>query len=214
MEIIRFPGEHRHARASAGSRAANRAKSSAVTPCDRATSVEITADHHSAGMLSLLNHLITAQFPAPTSAAMPSREGQRSMISLNEAKSDMTENMGQAVPKIKAMVSHDYSSEPGHLVPNMQDDEKIAETVWREQFRQRVRAAQGSRTQQDMADLLGISRDSYAKYVGGRGSVMPVRLLPKFAKICGVDLLDLIEGSKAVKQPATRSFAKPKRKAG
>jgi hypothetical protein len=31
---------------------------------------------------------------------------------------------------------------------------------------------------------------------------MPVRLLPKFAKICGVDLVELIEGPKKAKPQA------------
>lgn len=49
-----------------------------------------------------------------------------------------------------------------------------------------------------MADLLGFKGDHatnrYGKYEGGRSSMMPVRLLPKFAKICGVTLEWLIAG--------------------
>lgn len=78
------------------------------------------------------------------------------------------------------------------------DTEIIAETEWREGFRERLRHAQGGRTQETMAKLLGISRDAYAKYVGGRKSVMPVRLLPKFCAICDVSLDWLIEGDTKV----------------
>lgn len=210
-KIIRFPG---HARPSAGSRAASRASKSAVIPADRALSVAKSADHHSDGILSRFSHLRTAQAPAPTSAAKVSRESQRSMMERNESKSDMTESMGHSVPKIKAVLSHDINLCPGHSVLMLDDIEKIAETEWREAFRERVRKAQGGRTQSDMAKLLGISRDSYAKYVGGRGSVMPVRLLPQFCRICDVDIDWLIEGAepqKSIKQAKTA--AKPARMA-
>lgn len=74
------------------------------------------------------------------------------------------------------------------------DLEKIAESEWREGFRARIRHAQGGRTQETMAKLLGITREAYSKYVGGRKSVMPPRLLPKFCAICDVTLDWLIEG--------------------
>src|SRR5882757_2781253 len=93
-EIIKFPRRRRHARASAGSRAAKAVSSSAVTPFSDAFVVANTADHHSEGMLSRFSHLRTAQGPAPTSEAMASRESQRSMIERNEVKSDMSESMG------------------------------------------------------------------------------------------------------------------------
>lgn len=98
----------------------------------------------------------------------------------------------------------------------MQNDaEKLAETAWREAFRERVRKAQGNRTQIAMAKLLGISRDSYAKYVGGRGSVMPVRLLPQFCRICDVDIDWLIEGEETEgAKKAPKIAPKPAKSAG
>jgi hypothetical protein len=203
--VIRFPAR-RHARAS--SRAAKRVSKSAVTPADLALSVDKTADHHSGGIRFLADHLRTATWLAPTSEAMTSNVSQSSMMEANEFKSDMPCIMGPAVPKNKSIVSHDSISHLGQPVLMDQDDEDIAESAWREEFRERLRKAQGNRTQQVMADLLGISRERYSKYVGGRKSMMPTRLLPRFAMICDVDLLELIEGprkeKKAVEKPPQR----------
>lgn len=93
------------------------------------------------------------------------------------------------------------------------DIEKIAESQWREGFRERIREAQGNRTQETMAKLLGISRDAYSKYVGGRKSVMPARLLPKFCAICDVKLDWLIEGDqKTVPQRKPQEKQPPARR--
>lgn len=115
------------------------------------------------------------------------------MTSLNDEGCDMGGILGQRVPNVKANLSHDIDILLGHRVLMKYDEEKLAESAWREQFRARVRKAQGGRTQEKMAKLLGVSRDAYAKYVG-RGSMMPVRLLPKFCAICDVSLEWLIEG--------------------
>lgn len=133
------------------------------------------------------------------------------MIERNESNSGMGDFMGQSVPKIKAIMSHDMKSGLGHSVPMSEDYEDITETAWREAFRQRVRQIQGDRTQEDMADLLCISRDAYSKYVGSRASAMPMRLLPKLAKIGAVSLEWLIEGPKAEK--AQKSAKQPSRPA-
>ena len=90
------------------------------------------------------------------------------------------------------------------------DYEKLAETQWREEFRQRIIAARGNRTQADMAELLGLLTNTYGKYEAeSRKSVMPVRLLPRFAKICGVDLVDLIEGQRKAQVPTKPRLVKP-----
>jgi hypothetical protein len=90
-----------------------------------------------------------------------------------------------------------------------EDIEDIADSEWREAFRQRLRQAQGNRTGDDMAELLCISRDAYSKYVS-RGSAMPTRLLPRFCKICAVSLEWLIEGPKVEKgQKPAKSPEKP-----
>jgi transcriptional regulator with XRE-family HTH domain len=93
----------------------------------------------------------------------------------------------------------------------MEDDiEKLAESQWREEFRQRLIAARGRRTQAVMAHLLGLRTNTYGKYEGGRKSMMPVRLLPRFAQICGVDLIELIEGpAQEVEKPQPKPKAKP-----
>jgi transcriptional regulator with XRE-family HTH domain len=90
-------------------------------------------------------------------------------------------------------------------------DDQEAESAWREGFRQRIIAARGIRTQETMAELLGIKTNTYGKYEGGRKSMMPTRLLPKFAKICGVDLVELIEGPKKAKPHAKAELIRKKR---
>lgn len=94
-----------------------------------------------------------------------------------------------------------------------ENDEKQAESQWREEFRQRLIDARGNRTQAVMAELLGIRTNTYGKYEGGRKSMMPVRLLPRFAKICGVSLEYLIEGDKsAPAKAAPKAAPKPLRR--
>lgn len=158
---------------------------------------------------------------APVSAAMASREGQSSMIDRNEANSVMRLALGQSVLKRKANLSDDCGRLPGHTVPMAHKDEELAESQWREEFRLRIIAARGGRTQAVMAELLGLLTNTYGKYEApGRKSVMPVRLLPRFAKICGISLEELIEGpkdstAKATPKPAPKAAPKPvKRKAG
>lgn len=102
----------------------------------------------------------------------------------------------------------------GHAVHMAQSHEDIIETNWQEGLRQRIKQARGSRSQQDMADLLGITQTAYSKYEGSRGTVMPVRLMPKFCKICAVSLEWLIEGDKMVKPTPEIRSKSPKRRAG
>lgn len=142
---------------------------------------------------------------------MASSVSQSSMIEAKDFKSGMPGSMGPAVPKSKPIVSHDYIGLPGHNVPMTEDDEDIAESAWREAFRLRIRAIQGDRSADDMADLLGITRTRYSKYVGGRASAVPTRLLPKLAKIGAVSLEWLIDGPKKA-APANPAAAKGKRK--
>lgn len=167
-------------------------------------------------MLSRCHHLETATAVAAgladrRSAAMASLEDpQSSMTFLNEAIFDMRTLLGQFVPKHKANLSADPRNLSGHTVPMADKDEEQVESQWREEFRQRIIAARGGRTQAVMAELLGILTNTYGKYEApGRKSVMPVRLLPRFAKICGISLEELIEGPK---DSAARSASKPAHK--
>lgn len=220
MSVILYFHGH-HARASATSRAASRVKTSAVTPAATARSVPSTADHHSAGMLLRCDHFKTAEVGAPTSAPMARHEGHRSIMDWNEGKWVMPTLLGQSVPKSKAIVSTDCAQLSGHSVPMAEKDDELAESQWREDFRLRLIAARGNRTQAVMAELLGILTNTYGKYEApGRKSMMPVRLLPRFAKICGITLEELIEGpkasaSKSTPKPAAKTAPGPaRRKAG
>lgn len=198
-DVVKVRFRQRHARTPSTSRAAKRVSKSAVTPADLAFSVSSTADHHSGGMRLRDDHFRTAQLPAPTSVAIASSESQSSMIEVNEVKSDMARTMGQLVPKIKAIVSHDYKRDSGQNVPMVQTEQNQTDLAWEQAFRGRLKQARGARSQADMAELLCITRDAYSKYEGTRGTIMPVRLMPKFCKICAVSLEWLIEGDKVVK---------------
>lgn len=212
--VVRLP--LRHARKSTTSRAAKAVRTSAVTPAPAARSVPSTADHHSAGILLRCDHFSTAEVGAPTSTPMARHEGHRSIMDWNDGKWVMPTVLGQSVPKSKAIVSTDCVQSLGHNVLMEDEDEKQAESQWREGFRQRLITARGPRTQAVMADLLGIRTNTYGKYEGSRKSMMPVRLLPRFAKICGISLESLIEGEKAaVAKPQPKAAPKPpKRKKG
>jgi hypothetical protein len=176
-----------------------------------AVSVARTADHHSAGSLSRCHHLETAVAGAPVSAAMASREGHSSMMERNEVNSVMAKLLGQPVPKIKAIVSDDCGKGIGHNVLMEDEDDKLAESLWREQFRLRLIAARGNRSQLVMAELLDVKPNTYSKYEApSRASMMSVRKLPLFAKICGVELEELITGKPRPK--AVQSQPKPKTK--
>lgn len=213
--VIGFP--RRHARIP--SRLARRVKRSDVSPTVLASSVDKTRDHHSDGMLSRFHHLITAQLPAPTSAAIASRESQSSMSDRNDVicESEMTmhESLGHLVPKCKAIMSHDLKSPVGHCVLMTEEAEEIAESEWRDAFRARVREAQGTRTDRAMATLLGVSHDRYRKFVSGgasRKTVMPARYFIKFCLITERDLAWLIDGPEAVEIPRPRPRNQPSRK--
>lgn len=165
--------------------------------------------------MSRLNHLITDQLLVPTSAAIASRDSHKAMTDLNEGKREsvsMPEVLGPIVPKFKAILSHDLKLPVGHSVPMAADDDDLAESVWREGFRQRVREAQGNRTQEQMAALLGITRDRWAKIVGARSTAFPIRLLTKFCAICDRDLEWLIDGPSAKPQEKPRRAAANARK--
>lgn len=108
----------------------------------------------------------------------------------------MVGNLGQSVPKVKAIVSHDFVRAVGQSVLMDDADEDLAETEWRAAFAARIRAYQGDRTNETMGELLGIDGNRYSKYTGKRASQMPIRLLPRLAKIFGISLVELIEGPK------------------
>jgi DNA-binding XRE family transcriptional regulator len=95
-----------------------------------------------------------------------------------------------------------------------EDLEKIAESAWREAFRLRLREIQGKRTQEDMAELLGISRDTWNKCVN-RGDMFPIRKLPRLAKLAEMSLEELIRVDTAgVKETSqvTRRGRTPRRR--
>lgn len=113
--------------------------------------------------------------------------------------------LGQTVPKVKAIMSRDRFPAVGHNV--LMDDDQT-NVAWDAAFRGRLKDARGVRTHEDMADLLCITRDAWNKYENRSAAAVPIRLLPKIAKIAGKPLEWLIEGDKAT--PAQQ--AKPRRR--
>lgn len=205
------------ARSNVGLRARAKAiKVSAVSPASRALEVPKIGNHHLTGMeLRLVcDHLRAATTLEPISAASLSGDSQSSTTSRKVSMSGafmMPDTVGQSVPKVKARLSRDKKSFVGQDVLMGDLDEDEFDSAWGEAFRQRIRDIQGKRTQEQMAELLGISRDRYAKYVGSRKSKMPIWLLPKLAAIGAITLEELISGPKP--QPAAKSPPVKKRKA-
>ena len=204
--ILIFP-KSPHARASAReiiaalSRAASIIRMSAVNPaCDPVGELTIGA-HHSEGMASRCHHLLTELGLAPTSAAMASREGQSSITERNEF---MTPSLGQSVLKSKANLSLDAK---GRNVLQSGMGSRPPSAVFKEAFTDRVKAAREAtgRTQQQMADALGIAQDRYKQYEGR--TLMPHELIPLFCNICQIDVAYLFTGRRI-------TAAQPKRKFG
>lgn len=211
--VVRLP--LRHARTSAGSRAANAVNTSAVTQFAVAFSVASTADHHSAGMLSRCPHLVTAVTWAPTSAAMASREGHNSMMDLKEDSSLIGKAIGQTVLKRKAILSLDGELSLGHTV-RMAESETEAE--YKQEFMDRIRKARIARglKQWEIAEALGMPQDKYKQYESR--SLLPHYLLGRFCVICRVDEKWLVtgRGKMAVRAsepaaPEPERIAKPRR---
>jgi hypothetical protein len=219
--VLRFP-KRRHARASSSSPAGRRAKISAVTPAAFALSVDKTLGHHLDGIVSLRHHLMTAQLPAPTSAAMASRELQSSITDRKDAKGEseatIGESLGQTVPICKANMSRDMEKPVGHSVPMIDKPEKIAESAWRKAFRERLKRIQGRSTHEEMAEYFEMSVESWKKCVN-RGSVFPTRKLPKLAFLAKIPIESLIKGDKDAELPPLiekykkRKMDTPKRRA-
>lgn len=204
-----------HARASAGSRAANEVSNSAVTRAERARSVPSTAAHHSEGIFLRCHHLETTHAWAPTSAAIASREGQMSITALNDVICDMANHIGQTVLKSKVNPSLDCGRLLGHTVRMADSD---AEAQFKQEFTRRVKEARIARgwKQWQAGAALGIPQDQFKQYEGR--SLMPHHMIGLFCLVTRVDHEWLLtgRGKRPVKQleiveTAPEAIAKPKR---
>lgn len=182
-EVIRFKRPRGHVRASLRA-AASAARSSAVSPALRATSVRSNGSHHSAGILFLCDHLRAAATPAPRSEASASGDGQRATTSRNVET--MTGTLGHSVLNCKAILSRDFTMGARQNVP-MGEAYKAA-------FHERVRAARKGRgwTQETMAELLGISQSHYKQWE--TRDLMPHEYMPRFCTLTGISLDYLLTG--------------------
>lgn len=185
------------------------ASNSSVTPDCAAGSSETSAAHHSGGMLLRCHHLVTTHSPAPKSARRASRVGQSSMIDRNEVSSDMNVTLGQPVPNVKANMSQDGSADSGHNVLMFHIEEP--DDVWEAAMRKRLKDIRGGRTHQDMADLLHITRDRWNKYENRDPHAIPLRLLPKIAKLAERSVEWLITGKEIVPRRQKQAITKHQR---
>lgn len=198
--VLSFP---RHARASSACFAASRIKSSADKPAVIAFSVPKTRGHQSDGIMSRLNHLMTAQLVAPTSPAIASRVGHKSMIERNEVSESisMSEVLGRNVPICKGIMVRDLKSPVGHSGPMGKDHENLAESAWQMAFQGRLSRIQGKRTHEAMAEYLEMPVESWKKCVN-RGDTFPIRKLPRLALLAGIPVESLIKGDRDDELPA------------
>lgn len=188
-----------HARASA--RAANRVRTSDVTPASRARSVSSNPAQYWGGIKSLCHHLETcvADIWPGSSVASASRDRpQSSMMLRNEANADIGRSksivpisLGQSVLKSKADVSLDCEFARGQTVP-MADQQ--TETQYKSAFIARVKAARIARNfkQWQIAEALGMPQDKYKQYESR--SLLPHHLIGRFCIITHVDPEWLLTG--------------------
>lgn len=206
MTVLEFARYRPHTRASARiagaiSRAASIIRTSAVRPALEPVGEATIGAHHSDGIASRCHHLLTELGFAPTSEAMASRDGQSSITERNEF---MTPSLGQPVLKSKANLSLDAKGR-NVLQSGMGSGAQTAD--FKEAFTGQVRAARAAtgRTQQQMADALGIPQDRYKQYEGR--TLMPHELIPLFCNICQIDVAFLFSRRRV-------AAAQPKRKLG
>lgn len=203
MGIVLAFRRRRHARASKGSRAASRAKMPAVMPFESAVLVEMTDDHHSAGMRSRCHHLRTAVTGAPTSEASALSDtssfepgGPHSpMTSRKEVtKTGMDFSIGHAVLKSKSHRSLDCGLAKGQNVfmAKVSDDTGVLRDFGR--IARAARVAHGH-SQATTAGLLGIDQSLLSKFERGTRE-MGIVLAYKIAVLYQVDLGSLSERPK------------------
>lgn len=190
--VVRFP---RHVRASSWVRAAKAVKISAERPAAFAVSVPKITLHHSAGTASRCHHFETAEARAPMSDAIASREAHSSIMERNvakDAKSVMSESIGQTVLKGKAIASLDCELPIGH---NVRMARKIL-TDFECRFLARTYAARKLKfeTQEEIAASLqtDMKQDTYKQYEV-RGP-LPYELIDRFLKLTGVSYEWLFTG--------------------
>lgn len=112
-------------------------------------------------------------------------------------------------------MSRDEKLGVGHYVFMEKRQRMLTESEFCEQFRQRLRAIQGSRTDEAMAGLLGetITREAYNKWKT-RGSRFPMYLLPKLRDIAGLRSVDELLDFGAPAASAPERTPQKRRKTG
>ena len=192
-DVIAFR-RRRHARASTGSRAASRAKMPAVIPFESAVLVEMTDDHHSAGMRSRCHHLRTAVTGAPTSEASALSDASRvepgahnPMTSRKEdTEIGMDFSIGHAVLKSKSHRSLDCNSAKGQYVFMAENSDEAAFLRDFGRIAKAARVAHGH-SQATTAGLLGIDQSLLSKFERGTRE-MGIALAYRISVLYQIDL--------------------------
>lgn len=189
--VVPFTPRARHGRASAGSLAASAAKSAAVKPASRATSVERMVSHQSAGIDLRSPHLRTASGFAWMAKAMAKRDGQSSMTSTKEfGVLDMPGVIVQSVLQRKSELSCDLKD---GLWDNPSMD-RMSETEETAAYITRTREAREAKfkSQKPVYEFLQVKQSHYKHWETKRA--MPRRFIPKFCTICEVSMIWLLTG--------------------
>jgi len=196
MGVVIFLERYQFARSSTGAlRAANRVKSSAVTPASLTRGAASTEAQYPGGIRSRCHHLRAPDTPALISEAMSSALGHSEMIDRKDVISVMPPDLGQTVLNGKVKLSLDCGFQSGQtvLMPNAK-----ARSQFKSEFIARVIAAREARqlTQIQIAKGLGIKQDRYKQYE--TRSYLPHQFVPTFCLICGVEISWLYSGDRGL----------------
>lgn len=213
--LLRFPKRpRRHALAlDKSERTTIDAKPSTDTPDARPRSDFTTGSHQSEGILFLCAHLRTANGEAPMSKAIASGEGHSPITSRKVVNLGMPGKIRHIVLGRKPKVSHD---DKNHSDDNTAMPKEPGATKFKDDFLARTAAAREAVpfTQDEIAEVLGMSQPKYAKYE--KRTPLPHYLVPRFCLACRIDHAWLFTGKgKGPMMPVARlaeGEIKPKRK--
>lgn len=189
------------------------AKPSTVTPDARPRSDLATGNHQSEGILFLCAHLRAAKGEAPMSKAIASGEGHNPITSRKVVNLGMPGKIRQIVLGRKPKLSHDGKNRSDD---NTAMPKEPGATKFKDDFLARTAAAREAVpfTQDEIAEVLGMSQPKYAKYE--KRTPLPHYLIPRFCLACRIDHAWLFTGKgKGPMMPVARLTGgeiKPKRK--
>ncbi|WP_146090435.1 helix-turn-helix domain-containing protein [Rhodopseudomonas palustris] len=165
-------------------RAAISARSAAVSPAAITGGAASNSVHHSDGIRSRCHHFDSCDGVAPIASAAAGRDDQRSMMARNV--------VGESImhPALRRFVLTDKDGLSADLWTSCPDNagmtEKPAISDFKSMFLARTKFAReaSGKTQQEMADALGVEQSHYAKYE--TRSPLPHHLIVPFCTLCEI----------------------------